>query len=250
MRRFLIKPPVSIGAMRYLDGSDARHIRNVLRLKSGCEVELSDGKGSVYIAKITDLSQNMVETQIVRELPPTSESNIEISVAQAFLKGKKMDKLIRRLTELGISAWIPFLAGRSIPKPDARNIQKRMVRWKKIARESLKQCGRERTPEIGFAESFEAAILSEKEYALKIAFWEGETDSLNRLIIQPPRKNIDKIFAVFGPEGGFTAREIEFARNSGFITASLGPRILRTETATVSGCAILQYLFGDMGNRK
>lgn len=250
MRRFFIDQPVSVGATQYIEGSDSKHIRNVLRLKPGRNIELSDGKGSVYSAKIEELHPNKVKVAIQAKLPSVSESNIEISVAQALLKGKKMDTLARGLTELGVSAWLPFVADRSVPKVDSRNIEKRMARWEKIARESLKQCGRERIPEIGFAESFEDVINAGKNRDLKLAFWEGETKSMDHLADRHFNEKFDGIFVLFGPEGGFTAEEMELARNSGFVTASLGPRILRAETAVIAGCAILQYLFGDMKNMK
>ncbi|MDX2497808.1 MAG: RsmE family RNA methyltransferase [Desulfobacterales bacterium] len=246
MRYFFIEPDKSTGSNFVITGSDARHIKTVLRLKSGDKLGLFDGKGFEYEAKIVDLSTGRVTVSVIRRFPSTAESSVQITVAQGFLKEKKMDGLVRQLSELGIIKWIPFIAERSIPRPDKKQLSARTKRWEKISREAIKQCKRGCIMKIGDTVSFEEILNLSQTADLKIAFWEDDLQPLNAKLPGPDGK-INKIYALLGPEGGFTKQEIESARARGFVTASLGPRILRAETATVAACVLLQHLFGDMG---
>jgi 16S rRNA (uracil1498-N3)-methyltransferase len=246
MRYFFIEPDKSTGSNFVITGSDARHIKTVLRLKSGDKIGLFDGKGFEYEAKIVDLSTGRVTVSVIRRFPSTAESSVQITVAQGFLKEKKMDGLVRQLSELGIIKWIPFIAERSIPRPDKKQLSARTKRWEKISREAIKQCKRGCIMKIGDTVSFEEILNLSQTADLKIAFWEDDLQPLNAKLPGPDGK-INKIYALLGPEGGFTKQEIESARARGFVTASLGPRILRAETATVAACVLLQHLFGDMG---
>jgi len=248
MRRFFIEHPKgteACGSTQVITGSDARHIKQVLRLKPGDKIGLFDGTGLEYEAKIVNLFHSQVEVSVVRISHSATESPVQIIVAQALLKGRKMDGLVRQLTELGITRWIPFMAKRSVPSPSQESLLARSERWKKIAKEALKQCQRSQIMKIGATISFEEALNLENECDLKVVFWENESKSINSTIVQPDR-HYRKIYAMLGPEGGFTEQEIKSARDSGFVIASLGPRILRAETATVVACALLQYLFGDI----
>ena len=246
MRYFFIEPDKSTGSNFVITGSDARHIKTVLRLKSGDKLGLFDGKGFECEAKIVDLSTGRVTVSVIRRFPSTAESPVQITVAQGFLKEKKMDGLVRQLSELGIIKWIPFIAERSIPRPDKKQLSARTKRWEKISREAIKQCKRGCIMKIGDTVSFEEILNLSQTADLKIAFWEDDLQPLNAKLPGPDGK-INKIYALLGPEGGFTQQEIESARARGFVTASLGPRILRAETATVAACVLLQHLFGDMG---
>lgn len=249
MRYFFIekseigKPTVAI------TGSDAKHIKNVLRMKPGDTIGLFDGEGLDYESHIVSVSTGSVELSVVRSFPSTAESPVHITVAQAYLKDRKMDDLIRQVTELGIKQWTPFFAERSVPRPDEKRLNSRTKRWKKIAKEALKQCKRGYVTAVGKPVTFEDALNLGQGSDLKIAFWERESKPIDSLIKPVREKRIDRIFVLLGPEGGFTAGEIESARAGGFVTAGLGPRILRAETATLSACILLQYLFGDMGQK-
>jgi 16S rRNA (uracil1498-N3)-methyltransferase len=245
MRYFFIEQPESVGSAPVIAGSDARHIKTVLRLKPGDTVGLFDGKGFEYTAEIVYLSSGKVQVSVINKFPSTSESPVQITVAQAFLKERKMDGLVRQLTELGITAWVPFIAERSVSRPDEKQLSVRTKRWKKISREAVKQCKRGHVMEIGETVSFDAVLNLGRAFDFRVAFWENELKPVQTPLPIPGR-HIKNIFALIGPEGGFTAQEIETVRNQGFVTAGLGPRILRAETATVAACVVLQYLFGDM----
>lgn len=236
------------GPTRVISGPDARHIKNVLRLKPGDKIGLFDRTGLEYEARIVSLSPSRVEVSILRSFYSTTESPVQIIVAQALLKNRKMDTLVRQLAELGITKWIPFVAERSVPRPVKKRLLTRSERWKKIAKEAVKQCQRSRIMEIGTLLSFKEALNIEDECDLKIVFWENESNLISSTLLKPER-HYRKIYAMLGPEGGFSEEEIERARGCGFVIASLGPRILRAETATIAVCVLLQYLFGDMGQK-
>ncbi|MCG2829806.1 MAG: 16S rRNA (uracil(1498)-N(3))-methyltransferase [Desulfobacteraceae bacterium] len=250
MRRFFIEKSKIAGPTIAITGSDAAHIKRVLRMKPGAMIELFDGMGFEYEARIENLTAESVEISIARRFLSASESPVQIIVAQALLKDKKMDTLVRQLTEIGITRLIPFTAMRSVPRPDNKRLAERRKRWERIAIEALKQCGRGHVTEIGETITFNDLIKMDDECDLKIVFWENESKPISDVIQHINDRHYRKILAVLGPEGGFTEKEIEAATACGFVTASLGPRTLRAETATISACAILQYLFGDMGLKK
>ena len=247
MRRFFIKQSKITSTKIFITGSDAAHIKKVLRMEPGDRIWLFDGRGFEYEAMIENLLAGSIEVSITKRFLSASESPVQIIVAQALLKDKKMDILARQLTEIGITKLIPFTAIRSVSRPDKKRLSARRKRWKKIAIEALKQCGRGHVTEIGETITFNDAIKIDDGCDLKIVFWENESKPISDAI---QHRHYRKILAVLGPEGGFSEKEIEDARVCGFVTASLGPRILRAETAAIAACTILQYLFGDMGLKK
>ncbi len=247
MRRFKIDARVIAKSACVIRDPDANHIVNVLRLKAGDRVELFDGAGQEYTAIIAEIRRGEVRLSIERSRRCQVESSVRITLAQGFLKDKKMDTLIRQLTELGISRWIPFFGARSVPRPDAKRLAKRAARWQKIADEALKQCGRAQAPRIETASDFNQMLRLAEASAVKLIFWEAEAAAF------PENDRVDgtdhrEVFIVLGPEGGFTAGEIDLARQAGFQSVSLGPRILRAETATIAAGTLVQYRFGDLGH--
>jgi len=246
MRYFYINQSDIIGSTSIIIGTDAKHIKKALRLKPGEMIGLFDGLGFEYEARIVHLAADSVEVLITRSFPSKTESPVKIIVAQAFLKDRKMDTLVRQLSELGITKWIPFIASRSVPQPDKKRLAARTERWEKIAIEAMKQCKRGRITEIGATVSFENILKTVEDCDLKIVFYENETKSINSIPSEHDG-NIGAICIMLGPEGGFTSQEIESARNCGFHISALGPRIMKAETATIAASALIQYLFGDMG---
>jgi len=247
MRHFFIDPSPATNSLVAIQQSEAHHIKNVLRLKPGDRIKLFDGTGFEYEAVIRKMSAEKVDVEIRSKVRATLRSGAQIMVAQAFLKEKKMDDLVRKLCELGVAKWIPFFSQRSIARPEASRLAGRTRRWHRIATEALKQCRRIDLPEIARALSFEEVLDFSKTCDLNIVFWENEAIPLSRGIESDEKDTIRKILLMLGPEGGFTQQEIEMAENSGFVVAGLGPRILRAETATIAAVTLVQYLFGDMG---
>ena len=142
LRRFHIAPKMIHAAHPEITGSDAGHICRVLRLSVGDAVELFDGTGNGYRARIVSASPRRVRFRIEETFALLCESSVHITLAQGMLKDRKMDDLIRQLTELGIDCWVPFYAARSVPVPGKKGLGTRLERWEKIALEAVKQCRR------------------------------------------------------------------------------------------------------------
>jgi 16S rRNA (uracil1498-N3)-methyltransferase len=247
MHYFFIEPAALLKPTVVIDGSQVRHIKKVLRLKPGDSIRLFDGGGFEYEAIIRRLLDDRAELNVVQKLPGTKESPVQIAVAQALLKEKKMDRLLRSLCELGLTQWIPFTCERSIPRPGQKRMPARVERWNKILKESLKQCRRTKLPEVNRMLVFEAVLEFGRFCDLMILFYENESTSLNSVILQTAPAHPQKVLMIMGPEGGFSDQEVSKARAAGCRVAGLGPRILRAETATIAAVALAQFLFGDMG---
>ena len=246
MRRFFLSKSEILSGNPVLTGSNVKHVRNVLRLGPGDTIAIFDGEGTEYECKIMSSSPRFIILSVLDSSCVNRESPLHITIAQALLKGSKMDLIIQKLTELGVTTYIPFWTQRSIPKLDSHRAASRHHRWTNIAYETLKQCGRSVVPEIKPLRSFDEIIQSKEEYELKIIYCPENADrSLKYLLNSTPK--VRKIISMIGPEGGFTAEETSAARDCGYVRVSLGLRILRGETAAVTAAAILQYVYGDLG---
>lgn len=245
LRRFYIPPAVIHQPQPEIGGSDAGHICRVLRLAAGDTVELFDGTGAGYRAQIVSASPARVRLRIEASFPLLTESSVHITLAQGMLKERKMDDLIRQLTELGIHRWVPFYAARSVPVPGKKGMGTRLGRWEKIALEAVKQCRRGRVPRIAPADDLDAVLATSAGSDLKLLFWESTPQAFAIPGTVPPAP--EKIVVVVGPEGGFDPGEVQRAKAHGFLTIGLGPRILRAETAALAACTLVQHRFGDMG---
>jgi 16S rRNA (uracil1498-N3)-methyltransferase len=247
MRRFFI-PPEQIGSQQAsLSGDQARHAVTVLRLRPGDPVVVFDGAGQEYDARIASLSSQQVKLDVLQARTGCAESLLDLVIAQGYLKDKKMDRLVRQLTELGATRWIPFLARRSVPQPDAQRQSRRHQRWQKLSLEALKQCRRSRPMQIEPVASFEEMVAMAQAYDQKWAFYENAEQTVDWAGLQMPRPA--RLFVLIGPEGGFAIEEIAVAQSHGFTPLGLGPRILRADTAALAVCAIVQAVVGDMGGQ-
>jgi 16S rRNA (uracil1498-N3)-methyltransferase len=249
MRYFIFEKSVSTGETVVIKGPDVHHMRKVLRLSKGDIIGLLNGRGNSATAQIILAEPDRVTVQILTCSHHSGPFRRKLIIAQSFLKDRKMDHLVRQMTELGATIWIPFCSDRSVSRPDSHRLRKRLERWSKISRESLKQCRRGRVMAIEPAESFQDVLLKAQASELRILFWENETHTMDHTKMISQCTQIKQIFAVLGPEGGFSSTEVDLARAHGFVTASLGPRILRAQTAAVAAVAILQFLYGDMGKK-
>lgn len=231
-----------------IDGADAHHLRNVLRLQKGDSIRLLDGIGNVYEAELEDVSRRVVHLSIRGHFKSDAESPLKLFVGQGFLKEKKMDILVRQLSELGVNGWFPVFSEYAVACPTPGRLAARHQRWEKIVEESLKQCRRGQLMEIGQPVSFPETVQESEAFKLKVIFWEQATRKLDPdslPVVEPG----DRILALLGPEGGFSASEAQLAETCGFLPLSLGPRILRAETAPIAAVSILQYAFGDLSKK-
>ena len=245
MRYFFIESKALNKPFANIEGSEVRHMKNVLRLKPGDKIRVFDGEGFEYDASIHRFFADRVEIKIIRKFPGTKESPVHIGVAQALLKERKMDRLLRHLCELGVTRWIPFISERSVSRPGQKRLSARAQRWNKIVQESCKQCRRSKLPEIIKTLNFEDVLRYGSSCDLQIVFYENESATLKSLLTDHPAPR--DILLILGPEGGFSDQEIEKARAAGCVVAGLGSRILRAETAAIAACTLTQFLYGDMG---
>jgi 16S rRNA (uracil1498-N3)-methyltransferase len=235
MHRFFIEPCNIQDRHATLDGAEAHHLRHVLRLGPGEEIELFDGNGGVYRARISQVGKEI--ELIITQRHTVAPESPALCIAQGILKGKKMDFVVQKACELGVTTFIPFHSNHcaaAVPR-DAKTF-----RWEKIIMEACKQCGRPIPLEVGPVADFNALLAAAGRYACKLIFWEKEPRfHLSQLA---PLAATPSVIALIGPEGGFAEAEINKAAQAGFTAVSLGRRTLRAETAAISVMAILQYL--------
>ena len=249
MRRFFCNDTPVVGEDALITGQDARHLTRVLRLKPGDDVVVLSGDGREYLGKTVHITPDEVKVIILSEHLCNTDPAVELTIALGFLKEKKMDDLVRQLTELGMFRFQPFFARRSVSRPDSARMASRVRRWEKIAQESIKQCRRGSVPEICPAVPLEEVFSKSASDHVKILFWEAQ--DRKTLFPEVRRETADSPISVtilLGPEGGLANDEVSTARNAGFDICSLGPRILKAETAVVSACTLVQYVYGDMGS--
>lgn len=242
-QKFIIQPTDRLPGQTRLTGQDARHIFKVLRLKINDILWLTDGCGFDYKGRIIQVSPGSVDLEIFEQIESTTESYLKLVLFSGMLKDKKMDMIIKHVTQLGIHQWFPFFCERSVPSPGRSRLQKRYDRWQTIARESLKQCRRSRMVDIKFPMAFDQAMEAADPFDLKIAFWEKSKKPFSTLSTS---KQTQTACILIGPEGGFSETEIQQAIDKGFSAYSLGPRILRAETASIAACTLIQHLVGDV----
>ncbi|HLB06013.1 MAG TPA: 16S rRNA (uracil(1498)-N(3))-methyltransferase [Thermodesulfobacteriota bacterium] len=242
MHRFYIDERMSVGGEAYIKGPEARHVKDVLRLKVGDKVVLFDGSGMEFSGEITGIARDQVSVDILEGKEGETESPIEIILGQGIPKSDKMDLIVQKSTELGVSKIVPIFTERVVPKSFSPN---KLERWRRIAIEACKQSGRVTVPEVLEPIRFEEFVKNADIPSLCLIPWEEEKEtSLEKVL--PAALISGKVTLIVGPEGGLAGPEIELARRGGFTPVSLGKRILRTETVSISLLSIIQYLYGDL----
>jgi len=248
MRRFFVqKDDIQEGWTRLVD-EEAHHALQVLRLKKGDRVLLVDGRGGEYPARLTASGPGWAELNVETRQLAAAEPLLNLTIGLALLKSDRMDLVVQKGTELGLKRLIPVETARCTVRLDQVKSDKRLDRWRRIAREAMKQCRRglplEVRPVMDLKEFLSSSIGSD----LKIMLYEGlagtgagEWRSLLRR--QPKPRSVT---ALIGPEGGLTQEEVEAARQAGFEAMGLGPRILRSETAALALTAVLGFELGDL----
>ena len=245
MPRFFL-PQVNIHDGRgVVHGQELTHLMKVLRLRAGDFVTVCDNTGWEHEAIIETLTSERGELKIVESHPSDREPSIAINLAVGLTKGEKLDWVIEKATELGVTTIIPLSSNYTVPKLDGDKIQKRSERWRKIAVSAAKQCGRSRIPEVRSLCSFENFVRESWPETLKLIFWENETNGSLRRIFEKCRETKSILIAI-RPEDGFTHGKVELANAQGFQSVHMGRRILRAETAAIAALAVVQFLWGDL----
>lgn len=235
-----------------LDDRSAHHARNVLRLKPGEEIELRDGRGHGWRGRILDMNGGRVRVQLLSACNESRESPLELTLGLALARGDRMDLAVRQATEIGVYRFVAFQADRSDYALSSVRAEKRLLRWRRIAREAMCQCGRTRIPEIVMHSSLKGFLAEAPEYASPekgglrlVAAEKGPGQNLLSLWSSCPMYR--QVLAVVGPEGGWAPEEMDRFLEAEFQPVRLGPRILRFETAATVLLSSVQILWGDIG---
>lgn len=228
-----------------ITGDDVNHIKNVLRLKPGDEIVISDGRSRDYYCTITELNNDFVTADITDICSNKAELPVEITLFQGLPKSDKMDFIIQKAVELGAVNIVPVITSRTVVKTDKKKEEKKLQRYNLIAEAAAKQSGRGIVPKVKEFMSFKEAIkLAETMDMILIPYEEAEgMDYSKKIISEIKEKSSIGIF--IGPEGGFARDEIDYAMSKGAKIITLGKRILRTETA---GLAILSIIMFELEN--
>lgn len=240
MPRFFV-PPFT-GEETSVTGEDGRHIARSLRMKTGDSLTLCDGEGTDYQCEITGFSGDEVWVRVLERLPSHSEPTVRVTVYQGIPKGDKMDAIVQKAVELGAAEIVPVAMRRCVSRPDEKSAVKKAARWQKIADEAAKQSGRGTLPKVlapmGFSQAVERAFAD----GAVLLFYEGGGAPLREVICG----ETGHISFFIGPEGGVDDSEVALLTEKGAKTATLGPRILRTETAPLAALTAIMLLTGNL----
>ena len=243
MPRFFVPPELISGNTALLEGEQAAHAK-VLRLTKGDQVTLCDGQGTDALCTVTELSAGQVLLTVDSREPSRSEPKLRCSVYMGFPKADKFEHVVQKATELGAWEIIVFPCTRSISRPDAKSLAKKLDRWQKIAASAAEQSGRGLIPQVLALGSYEEAVKRASQAEFSALFYENErTCSLRTAVEAAP---FTTAALMTGPEGGLTDREVQLAQQAGMAVCSLGPRILRCETAPLCALSALMYAADEL----
>jgi 16S rRNA (uracil1498-N3)-methyltransferase len=210
-------------------------------MRPGDPLEIFDGCGRAFRAEIVTMSPTGAEIDVFEEITLRTESKLPVTLAIALSKGPRLDRVIEKATELGVARFVPFESERAIVT--GRKSAGRVERWRRIAVSAAAQSGRTQAPIVDEVATFREVLAITLADGLSFLFWEESRSPLERWASPAPKN----LLLVTGPEGGFSAAEAQEAERSGFRVVSLGPRILRADTAPIAATAICQWLWGDLG---
>jgi 16S rRNA (uracil1498-N3)-methyltransferase len=236
-RRFHAPPTAFTQTTVTLTADEARHLRDVLRLKAGDEVYVFDGRGREFRCSVSNTKRDSAELRIEAEAQPAKpESQLQLNLCVALLKGEKFDLVVQKATELGVTTITPLITRHAdIHLRDQSDATKRVARWQRIALEAAKQSGRAFVPEISLPVAFEIALEGDG-----VMFSERGGEPFESLT------GSGAMTALVGSEGGWSDEEIDAARARNFHIVTLGGRILRAETAAIAVTVLMQHRFGDL----
>lgn len=242
-RFFLNKEQLDGATAVVLTGDDARHISLSLRMAVGDGIVLSDGEGREYEARLSAFTEDSVTAEILSSRESLAEPRVSIRLYQAYPKGDKLDVIVQKAVELGVSAVIPFVSERCIKRPPREKNEKNTERLSRIAAEAAKQCGRALLPTVTAPMNFSSAIADAVSQGPVFFCYEDEHTLTLKAAFSALPPETKTVSFVIGSEGGFSPKEAEEARAAGAIPVSLGRRILRCETAPAFVLSACSYEF-------
>lgn len=225
-----------------ITGENANHIVGALRMKVGEKITLCDD-GRNYECELIEIGKGIAKAKVLDCNMNYSEPSVKITLYQCVPKGDKLEMVIQKAVELGVDKIVPILSSRCVSRPDAKKASKKNERYNKIALSACEQSGRGKIVEVGEQIDFKTAAKEIKNNDLGILFYEGGGQPLKEIVDKEAHKNI----CIFiGPEGGFSEEEVELLQQNGARTATLGKRILRTETAPLAAIVSIMLLTDNM----
>lgn len=230
-----------VGDYCTISGENAKHIEKSLRMKIGEEITLVDDNGIQHNGTINNISQGLVTVKVNESFKCINEPNTKVVLYQALPKGDKMDFIVQKAVELGISEIVPVISARCISRPDEKSLKKKIQRWNKIALQAAQQSRRGIIPKVKNAVSFSCATENISKEDCNIIFYECGGERVGDIIKQYP----NKINMFIGSEGGFEEQEVQKIISKGGSAATLGKRILRAETAPLTALSIIMYVTGN-----
>jgi 16S rRNA (uracil1498-N3)-methyltransferase len=243
LTRLYFNKPLSAGADLSLDTDQARYVGRVLRLRSGDSLSVFNGEDGEFHATLTKVTKDSATAHVVSPIETSTESPLKVHLVQGISRGERMDFVVQKATELGVKRITPVLTEYGVVKLRQDRAEKRRHHWQAVAASACEQSGRIRPPLIDAVISLNAWFGERpNEPGTDLVLRPGAIDTLAAM----PAPSTKLCFLI-GPEGGFSAPEYDDAQVSGFQPVTLGPRILRTETAAVAAIAIAQSLWGDLG---
>lgn len=225
-----------------ITGDDAKHIAKVLRMKAGEKLVACDCQGRDYDCVISEVCDKQVELTVEKVYPSETEPSVKVTLYQAMPKSDKMELIIQKAVELGVSAIVPVQTKRCVSRPDAKSMAKKLERYNRIALEAAKQCGRGRIPKVLPMLDYSEALTAMKADERAFLFYENSTSSFRKELEQ----KVSSVSIMVGAEGGFEEEEVSKALEQGIASLSLGKRILRCETAPLAALSIIMYETGNM----
>lgn len=241
--RFYASPTQFTASSVLLDADEAHHLARVLRLKEGARVFVFDGNGAEWEAELARVGKREAELQLLAPLTDPVESPLRLTLAQALIKSDKFDWVIQKATELGVTRLAPLITEHSEIRRGDERAEQKLQRWRRIALEAVKQCGRRRLVEIFAPMSF-ADFCAAAHLERNLLFSERGGRRLREVAAES--RQINQLNLCVASEGGWSEGELQRAEASGFVPVHLGSRILRTETAAITTVALAQHLFGDL----
>lgn len=243
MRRFYADDRGLTDGCAWLPEEDAHHALRVLRMQPGDPCELF-ADGGRYAALVDDVTDGQVKLRVTQALP-TTEARLRITLYQGLPKAEKMELIIQKAVELGAVSIVPVAMERCVTRLDGKDGLKKRERWQKIAREACKQSGRCIMPEVEIPISTKQLLARLAEHQLVLIPWE-DAHTLSLTAVHTARPDVTDVAIVIGPEGGMSEHEVQAMTDQDGQAVTLGPRILRTETAGLAAIAALLCLYGDM----
>lgn len=241
MHRFYHSNPLGLNQIITLDEFASHHALRVMRVKVDDFLILLNGDGFEYRGRVSDINKKTINVEILSKEKNNSESPININLFQSISSNEKMDMVIQKATELGVSSIQPIFTSRSTIKLSLDRTKKRLIHWKQVSISACEQSGRSKIPTIKSPIEFDQISKGIKTNSLNLLLHPDNLEESSNL----PNEYSGDINVFIGPEGGFSQDEVLLLKKQNCINIKLGPRILRTETAPLAIIAILQYKYGD-----